>query len=93
MTEVRGSRCRTKSDLFAEWAEAMGFPDYFSHNWDSFEDCLLTVAESDGPVTVVVQDGGQLLADEDPRQLATFLAIIDRACQTGRFTLKADQEP
>lgn len=92
MTEVRGNRCRTTRDLFAEWAVALGFPDHFGHNWDAFEDCLLTVADSGDPVTVVVRDSGQLLADEDPRQLATFLAIIDTACQTGSFTLKADPE-
>ncbi|MDO0933901.1 barstar family protein [Streptomyces sp. DG2A-72] len=86
--EVRGGRCRTLIDLFAVWSEALGFPDYFGHNWDAFEECLFSVVES-GPVTVVVHDADQLLADEDPRQLSTFLAIVDAVGKEGRLSLKA----
>ncbi|MGW3654018.1 barstar family protein [Streptomyces sp. NPDC000878] len=85
--EVRGSRCRTTLDLFAEWAEALGFPDYFGHNWDAFEECLFTVS----PLTVVVRDADQLLVDEDPRQLATLLAIVDTVSKEAGFTLRTDQ--
>ncbi|MEU6348104.1 barstar family protein [Streptomyces sp. NPDC047072] len=87
MNEIRGSRCRTTVDLFAEWAQVLGFPDYFGHNWDAFEECLLTV----GPLTVLVRDAGQLLADEEPRQLATFLAIVDTVSREGGFTMRTDQ--
>ncbi|MFI9172102.1 barstar family protein [Streptomyces lincolnensis] len=86
MTEVRGSRCRTTPDLFVEWAGALGFPDWFGHNWDAFEECLFTVS----PLTVVVRDADQLLADEDPRQLSTLLAIVDTVGKEGRLSLKAD---
>ncbi|MGW1716384.1 barstar family protein [Streptomyces sp. NPDC002156] len=90
--EVRGSRCRTTLDLFAEWAEVLGFPEYFGHNWDAFEECLRTVTgSSDGPLTVLVRDAGLLLVDEDPRQLATFLAIVDTVTQETGFTLRSDQ--
>jgi RNAse (barnase) inhibitor barstar len=91
MTEIRGNRCRTTLDLFAEWAEALGFPDYFGHNWDAFEECLFTVTEAAGPLTVLVKDADLLLVDEDPRQLATFLGIVDTVTQEAGFALRSDQ--
>ncbi|GAA3774285.1 barstar family protein [Streptomyces phyllanthi] len=48
--EVRGSRCRTKQDLFTEWAAGLGFPDHFGHNWDAFHDCLRDILPSAGVV-------------------------------------------
>ncbi|SEP62241.1 Barstar (barnase inhibitor) [Streptomyces sp. yr375] len=99
--EVRGSHCRTTLDLFAEWARVLDFPDYFGHNWDAFEECLFTTVESAesadsagaaGSVTVVVRDAAQLLVDEEPRQLATFLAIVDTVGKGGGFSLRAGRE-
>jgi hypothetical protein len=85
--EVRGSRCRTSEGLFTEWAAGLGFPDYFSHNWDAFHDCLRDVAgsarfdtvghaASPPPVVVVVRDAADLLADEPPNALSTLLFIL-----------------
>ncbi|MET9817180.1 MULTISPECIES: barstar family protein [unclassified Streptomyces] len=92
MTEIRGNRCRTTLDLFAEWAEALGFPDWFGHNWDAFEECLFTVTEAAaGPLTVLVRDADVLLVDEDPRQLATFLGIVDAVAQESGLALRTDQ--
>ncbi|MEV0742126.1 barstar family protein [Streptomyces sp. NPDC050549] len=85
--EVRGGHCRTTLDLFAEWAEALAFPDCFGHNWDAFEECLFTVS----PLTVVARDIDQLLVDEDPKQLATLLAIVDTVSKEADFTLRTDQ--
>lgn len=76
--ELRGTRCRTTVDLFAEWAAALGFPDWFGHNWDAFEECLRTVTAPDecGPVTLVLRNAAVLLEDEDPRQLGVLLDIL-----------------
>lgn len=77
--EIRGTRCRTSVDLFAEWAATLGFPDWFGHNWDAFEECLLTVTRPDesGSVTLVLRNAALLLADEDPGQLRVLLDILD----------------
>lgn len=88
MSEIRGSHCRTTVGLFAEWAHVLDFPDWFGHNWDAFEECLFTA----DPRTVVVLDADQVLVDEEPRQLATFLAIVDTVSQENGLTLRTDQE-
>ncbi|MGW3124171.1 barstar family protein [Streptomyces sp. NPDC001107] len=76
--EILGTRCRTTIDLFAEWASVLGFPTWFGHNWNSFEDCLRTVPEADesGPVTIVLRNAALLLEDEDPGQLGILLDIL-----------------
>ncbi len=84
MRLVRGEHCRTEAALFAEWAGALAFPDYFGHNWDAFEECLGDAVHPPGaPATagllVVVTGAESLLADEPPGRLALFLRILDAA--------------
>lgn len=35
-----GAEMRTKDGLFEEYAQKVGFPDYFGRNWDAFNDCM-----------------------------------------------------
>lgn len=37
---IDGKRCATKLDLFNEFAFKCKFPDYFSNNWDSFDEII-----------------------------------------------------
>lgn len=87
---VHGSRCRTSQGLFAEWAASLGFPDYFSPNWDAFNDCLnetvMTArhdkAASERPqaaLAVLVREAEELLADEPSGALAIFLSILSQS--------------
>ncbi|MGW0842018.1 barstar family protein [Streptomyces sp. NPDC002787] len=84
---VRGDRCRTTLDVFAEWSEALGFSGYFGHNWDTFEDAMFAVARST-PLTIVLHDAARLLTDEPPRQPSTLLDIL-----TGVSGRPADPHP
>ncbi|MEV6940798.1 barstar family protein [Streptomyces sp. NPDC051172] len=94
--EILGTRCRTTIDLFAEWASVLGFPTWFGHNWNAFEDCLGTLSDESGPVTIVLRNAALLLEDEDPRQLGILLDILagsdfglllldDSACDLGQL--------
>ncbi|RPF35066.1 barstar family protein [Streptomyces sp. TLI_185] len=94
--EILGTRCRTTIGLFAEWAGVLGFPDWFGHNWNAFEDCLRTMADGSEPVTIVLRNAALLLEDEDARQLGILLDILagsdfglllldDSACDLGQL--------
>lgn len=69
---VDGHACRTRAAFFHEAARALDFPDYFGHNWDAFLDCL---RDLDRPALTVAR-ADELLAEEDPRQLAILLDIL-----------------
>ncbi|WP_050372859.1 barstar family protein [Streptomyces acidiscabies] len=75
--EILGTRCRTNIDLYAEWAAVLGFPAWFGHNWNAFEDCLHTMADESGPVTIVLRNAALLLEDEGPRELGVLLEILE----------------
>jgi hypothetical protein len=98
---VRGTACRTRAGLFAEWAEALAFPDHFGHNWDAFVDCLLDLAwpdlterDRDGaaPIVVTVSDADQLLIDEPSGTLTTLLEVVDDVA-SGRTIGRAAEGP
>jgi RNAse (barnase) inhibitor barstar len=33
----------TREELHATLADALGFPDYYGHNWDAFDECIRDV--------------------------------------------------
>lgn len=74
-TLVRGQACRSRVGLFAEWAAQLRFPGYFGGNWDALSDCLNDLV-AQAPLTVVIDDAVQLLADEPPEQLRTLLTVL-----------------
>jgi RNAse (barnase) inhibitor barstar len=76
---LRGTKCRTAAGLFAEFARALRFPDYFGHNWDALEECLadLEWLPAKGYV-LVLTDGEQVLRD-DEEGYATFLEVLNDA--------------
>ncbi|MFC5661672.1 barstar family protein [Kitasatospora misakiensis] len=104
--EVSGSACRTTQGLFAAWAGALRFPDYFGHNWAAFNDCLRdalsgvgTTGGASGPATLVVREAGGLLADEPAKALGILLSVLaDHADLAGAgggpaLLLLLDDEP
>ncbi|HEV7900084.1 MAG TPA: barstar family protein [Planosporangium sp.] len=92
-THVAGGACRTRAGLFTEWAARLRFPEYFGHNWDALADCLKDLAgpkdpAAEQPLTLVVDDAPQLLADEPPAQLRTLLTILYDVAGTYPGTLE-----
>ena len=53
---VRWRRCasRRKSELLKNIAQALGFPDWFGHNWDALEDCLSDLSWREAPGYVLL---------------------------------------
>ncbi|MGW3652905.1 barstar family protein [Streptomyces sp. NPDC000878] len=82
---IRGADCRTRAELFSEWARALDFPRYFGHNWNAFHDCLsekaLWHSDPDGPpptrpLTLLVENAAQLLADAPPSELQLLFQTL-----------------
>lgn len=81
--ELRGSRMRTLSALFDEFAAALQFPYYFRPNKDSFDECLFDLEELLGEApgyVVAVRDAEQLLADA-PEEREWFDTVVGEYAQ------------
>lgn len=66
--------------MFQGLARALRFPDYFGHNWDAVYDCLtdLTWLPADGYVLVL--DGIDRFATNEPKQWDIGLKVLWEAC-------------
>ena len=77
---IKGRHCKTPATLFAEFARALEFPDYFGHNWDAMEECLtdLEWLPARGYV-LLITDAAHVLPN-DETEYETFLEIL---CDAG----------
>jgi RNAse (barnase) inhibitor barstar len=73
---IKGRHCKTPADLFAEFARALEFPDYFGHNWDALEECLadLEWLPAKGYILLITDAEGVLPDDEE--EYETLLEIL-----------------
>lgn len=76
---INGKKCATPAGLFTEFARALGFPDYFGHNWDAMEECLadLEWLPAKGYILLITDAQAVLPGDED--EYETFLEILSDA--------------
>ncbi|MFI6131626.1 barstar family protein [Micromonospora sp. NPDC051141] len=84
---VPGAATRTRAALHETLAEALPLPDWYGRNWDALADVLNDRIE-EGPLTLVVRDAANLLADEPPAQLGTLLDVLGAAAAGGHATLR-----
>ena len=73
---IKGRHCKTPANLFAEFARALKFPDYFGHNWDALEECLadLEWLPAKGYI-LLITDASHVLPN-DEAEYETFLEIL-----------------
>ena len=76
---IRGRRCRSAGELFAEIAEALEFPDYFGHNWDALEECLTDLEWLPGKGYVLLVTAAEQILTDDEEEFATFLEVLSDA--------------
>ena len=48
-----------KVQLLKNLAAALGFPDWFGHNWDALEDCLTDLSWREAPAHVLLIEGAK----------------------------------
>ena len=73
---IKGRQCKTPANLFAEFARALKFPDYFGHNWDALEECLVDLEwlPARGYI-LLITDAAHVLPD-DTAAYETFLEVL-----------------
>lgn len=86
-TTLGGASARTRAGLFDALATVLPLPAYFGRNWDALADVLAERLDS-GPLTLVVRDAGELLADEPPAQLGTLLDVLGGVAAGGHHPLR-----
>jgi RNAse (barnase) inhibitor barstar len=80
---IRGSKSRTTSELFDEFAAALQFPYYFGENWDALDECLADLTWLPGDAYVLFfTDSQQLLEPESAGQLALLFSVLENAART-----------
>ncbi|MFG3556152.1 barstar family protein [Micromonospora sp. NPDC047557] len=70
-----GAALRTRSALFAALTDALDLPGYRGDTWDALADVLADRLDA-GPLTLLITDAEQVLADEPADQHALLLAVL-----------------
>lgn len=76
---VNGKKCATPAGLFAEFARALEFPDYFGHNWDALEECLADLEWLPAKGYVIVIADAQAVMPGDDEDYETLLEVLSDA--------------
>ena len=77
---IKGRQCKTPANLFAEFARALKFPDYFGHNWDALEECLADLEWLPAKGYIVLITDAAAVLSNDETEYETFLEIL---CDAG----------
>lgn len=65
-----------KAEFLAAIGEALGFPDYYGHNFDALADCLDDVRAGDHRGTLLLWEGWAVLARRDAHAFSVALTVL-----------------
>ncbi|MFY1615604.1 barstar family protein [Micromonospora sp. WMMD736] len=89
---LAGAAARTRPALFAALAEALDLPAYLGDTWDALADVLRDRLDT-GPLTLLVTDAGQLLADEPADKYALLRTVLDDLASSAPHPLRVILRP
>ena len=75
-----GTAAGTRAEFFQELARVLHFPDYFGRNWDAVYDCLTDLSWLPAAGYVLVLDGFEQLATNEPGQWEILLKVLRESC-------------
>ncbi len=75
-TVIDGKECATKEELFEKFSSKLLFPNYFSNNWDSFDEIMSDLEWLDSNQFVLFFKNFDLLLSRAPKNRDVFLEII-----------------
>jgi RNAse (barnase) inhibitor barstar len=73
---IKGAMCQTTADLLIECARALDFPDYFGHNWDALEECLVDLEWLPAIGYILLFTDAVHVLPNDEAEYETFLEIL-----------------
>ena len=84
---MAGVATRTRRGLFAALTDALALPAHLGATWDALADVLRERLDA-GPLTLLIDDAGQLLADEPASQYTLLLAVLGDLATTAPHPLR-----
>jgi hypothetical protein len=93
VVRLKGRELREPGSLFAAFARALSFPDYFGYNWAALADCLHDWHGhgSETKDLAVLIDGADELVGAD--FLGLFISVLCEAAWKANLQLDADGKP
>ena len=76
---IEGKKCRSASPLFAEFARALSFPEYFGHNWDALEECLADFEWLPAKGYILLITDAHAVLPDDEEEYETLLEVLSDA--------------
>lgn len=86
--EIEGSICKNKKSLMNEMAKKLNFPCYFSHNWDSFDECLNDLEWLEFIGLIIVFKNTEYLLVNELDELDNFYDLILQAAIEWNETIR-----
>lgn len=80
---IDGSKCMTMEDMFETFNNVLDFPDYFSFNWDSFEE-IVNNLELDKKNIIILN--AELILQEDEESFEILSDILHSANAEQTYT-------
>ncbi len=79
---INGNDCKTKEKLFDTFSNQLNFEDYFSNNWDSFEE-LINDLETETQIIFILKYN--LVLENENENLEIFEKIIKESNKTNKY--------
>lgn len=77
LTYIDGSKCKTKAQLFKQFAKQFQFPSYFGKNWDAFNDCMTDLEWLDASGYALYISHFELLLADFETDLTIFIELLE----------------
>ena len=74
-----GDHIRHKSEFLTAMGQAFQFPDYFGHNWDALEECLLDLSWLPASGYVLLYNRPNRLMHTSPDEWTTARLLLEEA--------------
>jgi Barstar (barnase inhibitor) len=76
---IDGRQISSKAEFLSAIAEAMQFPDYFGHNWDTLDECLTDLSWCLADKYVVIYDQPDCFSSADPEGWRMAKSVLQSA--------------